>query len=83
MFPTLFLLTSLVVIPQPKAVALTPEVAARLQEIAFQAARDGDVETLTEFFAAGRPVNEVNKRGDTLLIVAAYNGQPKAVASHP
>lgn len=78
MVPTLILVSALATAPQP--VALTPEVAAKLQAIAFQAAREGDTETLTEYFAAGRPVNEVNKRGDTLLTVAAYNGQPKAVA---
>lgn len=80
MFPSLALVAFLTVASPPQAVALTPEVAAKLQEIAFQAARDGDTETLTEYFAAGRPVNDTNKRGDTLLIVAAYNGQPKAVA---
>lgn len=77
MFPALILVSALASAPPP--VALTPEVTAKLQEIAFQAAREGDVETLKEYFAAGQPVNEVNKRGDTLLIVAAYNGQPKAV----
>ncbi|QEL20268.1 ankyrin repeat domain-containing protein [Limnoglobus roseus] len=80
MFPTLVVLAALSTSPQPKAVVITPDVAAKLQEIAFQAAREGDLDTLREYFAAGRPVNETNKRGDTLLIVAAYNGQPKAVA---
>jgi len=66
--------------PKPAAVPLTPEVAAKLQTIAFQAARDGDEQTLAEYFHAGRPVNEVNVRGDTLLTVAAYAGQSKTVA---
>ncbi len=65
--------------PRPKVVALTPEVAAKLAEIAFQAARDGDRETLVAYFKAGRPVNEPNARGDTLLTVAAYYTQETAV----
>ncbi len=63
-------------LPQP----LTPEVRAKLQLVAFQAAREGDTDTLTEYFAAGFAANGENRRGDTLLTVAAYNGQPKAVA---
>ena len=63
----------------PKSVALTPEVAAKLQHIAFQAAREGDLDTLKEYFAAGQPVNGVNARGDTLLTVAAYAGEAAAV----
>ena len=62
-------------LPQP----LTPEVRAKLQLVAFRAAREGDTDTLKEYFAAGFAVNDKNKRGDTLLTVAAYNGQPKAV----
>ena len=64
----------------PKAVPLTPEVVAKLQAIAFQAARDGDTTTLKEYFAAGQPVNGTNARGDTLLTVAAYAGEAEAVA---
>ncbi len=64
---------------KPDPVVISPEVAAKLSQIAFQAARESDLETLDAFFAAGRPVNEPNARGDTLLIVAAYNGQEKAV----
>ena len=80
MFPAFVLVASLALTPQPKSVPLTPEVAAKLQEIAFQSARTGDLETLAEFFAAGQPVNGTNKRGDTLLTVAAYGGQAEAVA---
>jgi hypothetical protein len=79
MFPTILIAATLTLTP-PKAVAITPEVAAKLQEIAFQAAREGDAVTLKEYFAAGRPVNDANKRGDTLLTVAAYNGRADAVA---
>lgn len=60
-------------------VALTPEVAVALRDVAFQAAREGDQTTLREYFAAGRPVNDTNPRGDTLLVVAAYAGHEPAV----
>ena len=66
-------------VPPPAAIAITPEVAAKLRELAFQATREGDTKTLDEYFAAKQPVNEKNKRGDTLLTVAAYNGQLAAV----
>ena len=66
-------------LPSVKAVELTPDVAAKLQLIAFQAAREGDVVTLKEYFTAGQPVNGLNARGDTLLTVAAYGGQTDAV----
>ncbi|HEX4613211.1 MAG TPA: ankyrin repeat domain-containing protein [Urbifossiella sp.] len=65
--------------PRAKGLAVTPEVAAKLSAIAFQAAREDDRETLAAYFAAGRPVNEPNARGDTLLTVAAYNAQEGAV----
>lgn len=64
------------------ALTLTPadDAASKLQTDAFQAARSGDEDKLKEAFKAGYSVNEPNARGDTLLTVAAYNGQPKAVA---
>lgn len=63
------------------ALALTPaDDAAKLQTDAFQAARAGDEDKLKDAFKAGLAVNEPNARGDTLLTVAAYNGQPKSVA---
>jgi uncharacterized protein len=65
--------------PRLKTVAVTPEVAAKLTEIAFQAARDGDRDTLVAYFKAGRPVNDTNARGDTLLTVAAYYSQEPTV----
>ena len=65
--------------PSSPAIEITPEVAAKLRDVAFQAAREGDTKTLDEYFAANRPVNEKNARKDTLLTVAAYNGQLAAV----
>ena len=66
-------------LPAPAAIPLTPGVMAKLRDVAFQAARDGDTKTLDEYFSSKQSVNEKNKRGDTLLTVAAYNGQLAAV----
>ena len=60
-----------------------PKLRRSCRELAFQAAREGDTKTLEEYFAAKQPVNGKNKRGDTLLTVAAYNGQFAAVEVHP
>lgn len=69
-----------VLIPSAPPVVLDAETKAKLQAIAFQAAREGDTKTLKEYLAVGEPVNATNARGDTLLCVAAYNGQADAVA---
>lgn len=66
-------------IPSAPPVVLDAETKAKLQAIAFQAAREGDTKTLKEYFSVGEPVNATNSRGDTLLGVAAYNGQADAV----
>lgn len=58
---------------------LDDESRQKLKELAFQAAREGDVETLNAYLDSGFDINGTNDRGDTLLIVAAYNGQPRAV----
>lgn len=62
------------------ALAVGQPDAEKLQTAAFQAARSGDADGLTKALDAGYSVNTPNARGDTLLTVAAYNGQPKAVA---
>jgi len=65
--------------PQPAPPVLTPEQRATMKELAFKSAREGDAETLSECLDAGQDVNEANARGDTLLTVAAYNGQAGVV----
>ncbi|WP_241383402.1 ankyrin repeat domain-containing protein [Rhodococcus sp. CH91] len=45
----------------------------------FDAARGGDVETLTAYVDAGVPVNLTNETGDTLLMLASYHGHAEAV----
>lgn len=46
----------------------------------FDLAREGLSGPLGEMIDAGVPVNTVNPRGDTLLIVAAYQQHPETVA---
>jgi uncharacterized protein len=67
------------VLVTPAPVVLDAETEKKLVEIAFQAARADDAETLAAYFSTGRPVNGTNGRGDTLLTVAAYAGSAKAV----
>jgi uncharacterized protein len=51
------------------------ELAGRL----FDMARAGHAETLAAYLDAGVPVNLTNGAGDTLVMLAAYHGQPAAV----
>jgi uncharacterized protein len=60
-------------------ITLTPDDVQKLHIIAFDAAREGDIQTLAAYFSSGFDVNGKNARGDTLLILAAYHGQEKAV----
>lgn len=47
----------------------------------FDAARDGDTETLVAALAQGLPVNLTDAKGDTLLNLAAYHEHPETVAA--
>lgn len=64
--------------PQPP-VPLDDATRAKLKEVAFQAAREGDAKTLAEYFKAGFPADQTNAREDTLLILAVYHGHADAV----
>ena len=57
---------------------LTAEELAFLQS-AFDLARNGETERLTEYVDAGLPVNLTNSGGDTLLILAAYHTHSELV----
>ena len=63
----------------PRPVVLDEATRAKLREIAFQAAREGDSKTLSAYFEAGLPADIVNDRGDTLLILASYHTHLDAV----
>ncbi|AMV28371.1 Ankyrin repeats (3 copies) [Gemmata sp. SH-PL17] len=84
MFASLILSTALAVPSSPPSAPAAPVVLddatrAKLKELAFRAAREGDAKTLKEYFAAGFPADEANTRGDTLLILATYYGHADAV----
>lgn len=51
----------------------------RLQTLYFDAARQGDVATLSAYYAAGLSLNVTDKKGYTALILSAYHGQTDAV----
>ncbi|WPJ97406.1 ankyrin repeat domain-containing protein [Coraliomargarita algicola] len=50
-----------------------------LQQIALDAARAGDVETLRPMIQAGLPVELKDSKGNSLLMLAAYHGNVQAV----
>ena len=64
--------------PDREAPELTPEELAFLQQT-FDLAREGATAELTERLDAGVPVNLTNSTGDTLLILAAYQGHAETV----
>ena len=55
-------------------------VSPKVIEGVFDLARDGLTGPLGEMIDAGVPLDVVNPRGDTLLIVAAYQQHPETVA---
>jgi hypothetical protein len=55
------------------------ERLARLANLLFQAARNGDAELLQEAAEGGAPPDLANQNGDTLLMLAAYHGHERAV----
>ncbi|WP_198417306.1 ankyrin repeat domain-containing protein [Cryobacterium sp. Hb1] len=55
-------------------------ISSQVIEGVFDLARDGLAGPLGEMIDAGVPLNVVNPRGDTLLIVAAYQQHPDTVA---
>ena len=58
-----------------------PEVAVRLAAKIFNLARQGDAATLAAYVDAGVAANLCNDKGDTLIMLAAYNGHPQTVAA--
>ncbi|MFT2092510.1 ankyrin repeat domain-containing protein [Paraglaciecola sp. 2405UD69-4] len=51
----------------------------QLKTIYFDAAREGDIDTLKAYYAAGLSPNVADKKGYTALILAAYHGETDAV----
>ena len=52
------------------------ELAHRL----FDAARNGDADTISTFVTAGAPIDMQDAQGNTMLMLAAYHGQATVVA---
>ena len=55
------------------------DTRGQLQDYFFDAARRGDVSMLDTFIESGYTLDIQDSQGYTALILAAYNGQPKAV----
>ena len=53
---------------------------ARLANLLFQAARNGDSTLLREATAGGAPADLANQNGDSLVMLAAYHGHAEAVS---
>ena len=60
---------------QPK---MDEETLAFLQQV-FQLVRGGQAEEFREYLVRGLPPNLRNEKGDSLLMIAAYNGHPDVV----
>lgn len=56
-----------------------PGDVLKLTSRLFDLARYGDAGTLARYLDAGAPVNLTNDKGNTLLMLAAYNGHLQAV----
>jgi ankyrin repeat protein len=57
---------------------MDPELV-EIAHLVFDLAREGDVERLAAYVDAGVPVELTDSAGNTLLMLAAYHGQPAAV----
>ena len=65
--------------PNPESEpAHDPEVLQLAAKV-FDLARHGDTDTLAAYVDAGVPANLTNDKGDSLLVLAAYNGGANAV----
>ncbi|QDS73573.1 hypothetical protein FKW77_001217 [Venturia effusa] len=64
---------------QRKDPSTLPPEALELAAKLFDFARAGDVPSLSQYLAAGIPTNLTNHEGNTLLMLAAYNGHKGAV----
>jgi len=62
----------------PRQPELSDEQIEFLNQV-FDMAREGKVQMLSSVIDQGIPVNLTNSKGDSLLIVAAYNSQPAVV----
>lgn len=64
---------------QTKDPSILPPEALELAAKLFDYARAGDSLSLSQYLTAGIPTNLTNHEGNTLLMLAAYNGQKETV----
>jgi ankyrin repeat protein len=56
-----------------------PDKLTEIAQFVFDLARNGDDERLAAYLDGGVPVDLTDASGNTLLMLAAYNGQPSTV----
>ncbi|GAA4753037.1 ankyrin repeat domain-containing protein [Modestobacter marinus] len=66
--------------PEPSPQPIDPGVIALAAKV-FDLAREGDTDQLVAYLDAGVPANLTNDKGDTLLILSAYQGRASTVAA--
>lgn len=59
---------------KPTSITSLPPEALDLATKLFDFARTGQADALSQYIAAGIPVNLTNHKGDTLIMLAAYHG---------
>lgn len=65
----------------PVVTSAMKQPGEELTQVVFDLARNGEADGVREYIDAGYDPNASNARGDTLLTVAAYNGQANVVAT--
>lgn len=66
--------------PPQEATFLPPEQARKVLAIVLDLAREGRTAELAEFLDHGVGVDERDEAGNSLLMLAAYHGNPETVA---
>jgi len=65
--------------PKPKSVSELPQETLDFAAKCFDLARNGDEAALKLYLDAGLPANLTNSKGNTLVMLAAYNGHGSLV----
>ena len=73
-------ITSPLTFAEEKPVQLDAKQQKSLELLTLDAAREGDVETISSYLESGFSPNILSRRGDSLLILATYYGHAEVVA---
>ena len=76
---TLATIASPLAFAEEKSVQLDTEQQKSLELLTLDAAREGDVKTISSYLKSGFSPNILSKRGDSLLILATYYGHAEVV----